>query len=389
MVEEYGNINKLTSPLGYNCKRPIEMKKRNKVYIDLLRIIAIFLVVVNHTDSYCFPDCRGWFDLPYWAQVLWNEVVKMAVPLFFMVSGALLLPREETLSALFRKRVLRFACVYALIVLVQYIYFCIENGYDLSVNVYISFLYDGVGLNSFFAIWFLCAYIGILVMLPILRIMARGMNFVHYVYLIVIQVLCCALVPGLLLATGRYNGYSFVNNWLPFQSASATLPFSYGYCVFYMLLGYFAEQYSNVIKERIGLSRLTWVAILLLVLGALCMVAVAVIGGEPEVPQSVVFLSAFLPIPCIAVYSQAKHLFENQPDECRCYRWISLLGAATFTVMLTENLFRINFDSWMDCLLAPVVGSWFAQFVLAILVTLSALALGLILKHIPGIRKLL
>ena len=82
------------------------MEKRNKVYLDFIRIIAIFLVVVNHTGAFRFPDCPGWLNIGYWCQMIWNDIVKMAVPMFFMVSGALLLPKEETIVELFKKRIL-------------------------------------------------------------------------------------------------------------------------------------------------------------------------------------------------------------------------------------------------------------------------------------------
>ena len=64
--------------------------KRNKIYLEIIRILAIFLVVINHTCAFSFPNVEGVGDVWYWSQLLFDEIVKMAVPLFFMVSGALL-----------------------------------------------------------------------------------------------------------------------------------------------------------------------------------------------------------------------------------------------------------------------------------------------------------
>ena len=61
--------------------------KRNKVYLEIIRIFAIFLVVINHTCAFSFPKVEGVGDVWYWSQLLFDEIVKMAVPLFFMVQN--------------------------------------------------------------------------------------------------------------------------------------------------------------------------------------------------------------------------------------------------------------------------------------------------------------
>ena len=360
------------------------MEKRNKVYLDFIRIIAIFLVVVNHTGAFRFPDCPGWLDIGYWCQMIWNDIVKMAVPMFFMVSGALLLPKDETIMELFKKRILRFALVYILIIVVQYLY-CVTLG-DGKAGL-LTALYFGSSMNSFEASWFLCAYIGILLMLPIIRIIARHMRPEHYVYALSIQFIICSLLPMLIFFAGREPAYCFVNKWIPFHPRSGTLQFSYGYCVFYLLLGYFAEYHTKFIRQ-IGLKRLAFAAVAMLLAEALSLVAIFNCRAAPEIRQSVAVFSAFLPIPCIAVYSLAKHFFETRTVGTRTRNLIARCGAATFVVMLTENLFRVNIRPFLVDSLKPVIGPWASHLALAVAVTFCALSLGLILKQVPGIRKL-
>ena len=71
------------------------MERKRTYFLDLLRIIACFLVIVNHTNSTIFrestPDSRRWFlSLAYFF------VSKIAVPLFFMISGYLLLNKTDS-----------------------------------------------------------------------------------------------------------------------------------------------------------------------------------------------------------------------------------------------------------------------------------------------------
>lgn len=360
------------------------MEKRNKVYLDFIRIIAIFLVVMNHTAAFRFPDCPGWFDIGFWFQMILNDIVKMAVPMFFMVSGALLLPKEETIAELFKKRILRFALVYILIIVVQYLY-CVTLG-DGKAGLPTA-LYFGIAVNSFWAVWFLCAYIGILLMLPIIRIIARHMQPEQYVYALCIQFITCCLLPMLIFFAGREPELCFINKWTPFHPESGSLEFSYGYCVFYLLLGYFAEYHTKFIQQ-IGLKRLAFTAVAMLLAEALSLVAIFNCRTAPEIGQSVVVFSAFLPIPCIAVYSLAKHFFETRTVRAGPRNLIAKCGSATLIVMLTENLFRLNIRPILIDRLSPVIGAWGSNLVLTVVVTLCALILGLILKQVPGIKKL-
>ena len=360
--------------------------KRNKIYLEIIRILAIFLVVINHTCAFSFPNVEGVGDVWYWSQLLFDEIVKMAVPLFFMVSGALLLPKDESIAELYKKRVLRFGVVFFIIVTLQYAVYTIQHGGKFSE--YLSCLYFGSEVNGVHALWFLKAYLGILIMLPILRIMARGMQSVHFAYMLIVQIVVCSCIPVVLLFAGEYSGYCFINQWLPFRAENQTLPFSYGYCIFYMLLGYFVEQKQDVVAK----IRLRWwcaAGVMSLLIGLGCMIGAFNVNSDMEVRQSVIFLTSFLPVPCIAFYQTVRVLSRHVQVESLYAKVLAMLGAASFTVMLFENLFRINFLPMIKDMIEPSLGHRLSGVVLSVMVTMSAMLLGIILKQIPGIRRLI
>ena len=74
-------------------KNGIEKNGTYYMYLDILRIIACFLVIVNHTDSRVFlrtSPSETWFlGLTYFF------ICKAAVPLFLMISGVLLLRKNR------------------------------------------------------------------------------------------------------------------------------------------------------------------------------------------------------------------------------------------------------------------------------------------------------
>ena len=74
--------------------------KKRLLSLDFMRIFAILLVIFNHTDNRGFyrflTDDPGTFL--YWFNLFFSILCKAAVPLFFMISGALLLNKEESIG---------------------------------------------------------------------------------------------------------------------------------------------------------------------------------------------------------------------------------------------------------------------------------------------------
>jgi len=88
---------------------PAEDRREITAYLDLLRCAALYLVVLLHTisDTLANPGLVG--TAVWWGCDILNSAARMGVPLFFMLSGALLLPDPRTLDPLpfYRKRLCR------------------------------------------------------------------------------------------------------------------------------------------------------------------------------------------------------------------------------------------------------------------------------------------
>ena len=80
------------------------MKDERIMYYDLLRIAACIFVVINHTIW--FFDMYN--KIPFSTWMVSNAIFficKIAVPIFIMLSGALLLEREESYKDLVINRI--------------------------------------------------------------------------------------------------------------------------------------------------------------------------------------------------------------------------------------------------------------------------------------------
>lgn len=75
------------------------MNSKRLIHLDLLRIIAMWLIIYNHTGTsgdMFFSIARD--SKLYLLYILLPIVTRINVPIFFMISGALLLDRKETIK---------------------------------------------------------------------------------------------------------------------------------------------------------------------------------------------------------------------------------------------------------------------------------------------------
>lgn len=78
------------------------------VWLDLMRLVAILMVVAVHcTDPFnVLPAARIDPSYNLWGS-LYGSMLRPSVPLFVMITGMLLLPVTQTISQFYRKRILR------------------------------------------------------------------------------------------------------------------------------------------------------------------------------------------------------------------------------------------------------------------------------------------
>lgn len=139
-------------------------------WVDLIRVLAIFLVVVIHTSG---KLTNAWGKIPESQWIIgdiYGGIARIGVPLFFMLSGYLLLPRSESLGSFYRKRVLKILIPFVAWSVLYIGTNCLRNP-GLCTRDY---LMQYVLLHkTYFHLWFLYSLLGIYIIMPLLRLMAR------------------------------------------------------------------------------------------------------------------------------------------------------------------------------------------------------------------------
>jgi surface polysaccharide O-acyltransferase-like enzyme len=130
-------------------------------WVDLIRVIGAFLVVMAHVS---YQGGGSALISSYFV------VSRIAVPLFFMVSGYLLLRKEESYGDFFRKRALKVLVPFFIWSVIYMLWK--REGFDspFSMKIVASYLLKILRGPRENHLWFFYALIGLYLFTPILRV---------------------------------------------------------------------------------------------------------------------------------------------------------------------------------------------------------------------------
>ena len=347
--------------------------KEKRLDFEALRLLAIFGVVFNHTQDrgftlYQLENCS---PINYNGSLLLGILCKVAVPLFFLVSGGLLLHREEPIRVVLKKRVLRMLTVLVLFSGILYLFWT-HWGYveQPGLRDFLTRLWSsGVSIPY----WYLYAYLGLLLMLPLLRPMVRAMSNMTFLYLAGLHVVLYCVLSPIALALG-------LGTMHPDLLAVLAEPY-----LFYFLMGYYlAHRFDwSLVKKRhlLGL----WVLAAAAVLG---MLLLARQGMARWGSVSFDYLRSLMVLPVVAIYATVHLCFANHTPPNWFKRLLTELGGCVFGTYLLEGILR-HYLGFVFEALEPRIHVLPACLVWVLAVTVSGLAITWVLKRVPGLKKLL
>jgi surface polysaccharide O-acyltransferase-like enzyme len=140
-------------------------------WADLMRGVAIALVVVIHVSGQL---TGAWGKIPtdQWIIAdIYGGTARVAVPLFFMISGYLLLPRSESLRDFYAKRMMKILIPLVVWSLIYLGWYCGTHPGTCSPALLWKMLLPPGG---YYHLWFLYSLLSIYLILPLLRLMIRA-----------------------------------------------------------------------------------------------------------------------------------------------------------------------------------------------------------------------
>ncbi len=332
---------------------------KRKDGIDLIKTIAIFCVLVIHASAPGYSAAG--FD--YYASLFWGSVTRMAVPLFFMCSGALLLDPERDFSAgrFFKKNFLRL-----LVALFFWAaaYKCLRfAGQYVSGEALLHALRDLLLFRHENHLYYLHIALLLYAFVPVLRVLTEHAGKGTLVWLLVLWAL-----TGIIYPTVRPFWPFRLLDGVPAQWMMNMAYASFGYA----LLGHFLMKYP--MKRRVGTI--------------LFIIGFAVTFGGTLIMSRGALYEGFLQGMSVGVALQAAGLFALLSGvRLRHTGFVRYVAKASFCVYLV-HIFVVYGAAklgWSVLLLPCAV-----SIPLAALVTLAvSCGIYFVLSKIPGVNRYL
>lgn len=365
-----------------------EKQKKYYLYIEIIRIFACFFVIFAHTQGHELLQQCSLGSARYCIYLIISIFYKIVIPLFFAVSGALLLPKTEGIGRIWKHRILRiFLSLFAFSLLY---YICAIKAGTESFGLRI-FLNRFIGEGWAIPFWYLYAYISYLICLPFLRRLFQNLTNKEFYYLFVLITVFLLILP--LFQEFIWNSQSWLNSYIQIRWITEL-------AVLYPGMGYFIHHRIERNLARRMLIPL-WCVCLTVILSSYFITRREADIGTISPDQNK--CTEYIVLYCFTFYITVKYLTEEIQNKFAkkerlgkalffIKRFIISVGRCTFGIYLWHIFFidKLSFmkrirdlffcENRLDEMAAALV--WCAWIMLvSYLVTLS-------LKKIPGLKKL-
>ena len=349
----------------------IQTKPTRIAYLDIMRIIAAFAIVMIHAST------ETWGNAPLnsasWnAMNAYDAISRWGVPVFVMISGALFLERENSFSKLFRKNILHIAIVYLFWTLFYAVVPFLRHSELMDIKSVINRI-----LETGNHLWFLLMIMGIYLIVPMLKKIVENEK-VAWAF-VILSFIFAVFIPQTisLLKLGPESVADIINRYVK----SLQLNFVLGYPG-YFVLGYLLSKCTVKKGIRIGIY-------LLGILGA----AVTAVGtslvssfhGETDL-LFYDYLTVNVFLCAVAVFIAVKQLFGFAMKTEKGADRLAFLSKCTFGVYLIHpfliqfavNFLRFDVGNYMPVISIPIF---------AVVIFAGSYLISIVMNKIPIVKK--
>lgn len=163
------------------------------LWIDLIRGAAIFFVIFLHSASTYLYEFQKIDMSSWWVANIYDSIVRMAVPLFFMITGVIFLKmKDEPLKVFFKKRLMKIVIPLLLWSSVYILFRKYIEGQDISVvkHIILSFFH-----SEYYHLWFLYTIVGVYLFIPVLKVFIDNASKKLQYYFIFLFIVSAVLIP--------------------------------------------------------------------------------------------------------------------------------------------------------------------------------------------------
>lgn len=348
------------------------------LYFDYLRTFATFSVMAVHVSYFNWVgidvNTTDWRILNFFFGMRWM------IPVFVMISGALFLKREISISKIYSKYVVRMLTAFIFWSIIYYLFMYgnpIEQLSTLMGNGRAQAIANLLHSNYNFHLWFVPMIAGLYMCIPILRLIIQNEKITNY-YLILSFIFGILIPQSVSLIDNFCNeGVQLTMHAIASNVTDMNMDLVLGYS-FYFILGY---KFSNMLFD----SKTRYVIYTLGIIGFMTTIVISrILSIKNQVPNQN-YMSNFninVLLSAIGMFE----LFKNIPFKPgKLHRTMSKLskwglGAYLIHILVIVTLMRFGINSLA---FNPV----FAVPLITVLVFVISNGITALISLIPVINK--
>jgi len=325
------------------------------LYIDVLRVISMLSVVFMHTAAGSLRGNIG--SLTWHVSNILTAIMCTSVPVFFMISGAMVLDSEKTASIhyMYKKRFPKVFIpffVWSMVAIVYHFFMKYAFYGVMDKTIITGKLKNILSQATTVHLWFMYALIPLYILSPILKKLVDSMTKNIVIYMFALWLLFSSVIPTVAtFVPDRYRPLVTLNQ-------EYNLNFIGGY-LGYFILGYYLFKMTKRISKKF-LALIIVLDVILISVGTWYMTMK--LGPYPE--HFLSYPKVFMLILSVSVFLLVKELLMDKTIPNIIINIISFFASISFGIYLVHNLFVdyiSNFiplwpaDSLYDLLLCYVI----------------------------------
>lgn len=228
-------------------------------YLSYLRAVSCIAIIILHTvDGAVILYQNGITNGERVSSLSVVYCMMWAVPCFVMVTGALLLDNNRTITIkdVFRKYILRIVIALVAFSLIFALFDTLMNKDGTGIAFLGKGFLNVLTGNGWAHMWYLYLLIGIYLLLIAYRAVANHVSDIEYRYLLIIYAVFLSLLPLLQMWNAKAGFYIHVSTIYPFYLfagyaiASQKLKINRGISILLMLIGVAGIVASTLLSEK-------------------------------------------------------------------------------------------------------------------------------------------
>ncbi|RZK59727.1 MAG: hypothetical protein EOO91_04140 [Pedobacter sp.] len=166
-------------------------QREDTTWLDNLRVVATISVIFLHVAAPFLYKFERISDFNWWTANVYDSLVRFCVPIFVMITGALLLPKDYQLNDYLKKRVTRiiFPFLFWISIYLIHVLGTLKNGFKLPFWEMINIGSTKIAYKTTYHFWYIYMIIGIYLFIPILSKWIRKATEKEILYFLVLWVI--------------------------------------------------------------------------------------------------------------------------------------------------------------------------------------------------------